>query len=94
MALWRLGSGRSVDLVGVRPPIWCVSTRYPEEIPTNQDVDFEGEGEILRVEADPTEGSRNFEIDAQTGDIDDETYTKMPTTYVIRRSGQCRTRLH
>ena len=86
-ALWRLGSED--------PSIWSVFDRPYDapapvtlkEIPTNQDVDFEGEGEILRVEADPTEGSRSFEVDAQTGDIDDETYTKMPTSYVIRRVG-------
>jgi len=86
-ALWRLGSED--------PSVWSVfGRRYgataPAElthIPTNQDVDFEGEGEILRVEADPATGSRTFETDAQSGDIDDETYTKLPTSYVIRRVG-------
>ncbi len=86
-ALWRLGSEDS--------SIWSVlGRRYGagapqalEKIPTNQDVDFEGEGEILRVEDNPAPGSRSFEIDPQTGDIDDETYTVLPTTYVIRRAG-------
>ena len=86
-ALWRLGSED--------PSIWSVfDRRYGapapaslKDIPTNQDVDFEGEGEILRVEADPTAGSRTFETDSQTGDIDDESYTKLPTSYVIRRVG-------
>jgi cellulose synthase/poly-beta-1,6-N-acetylglucosamine synthase-like glycosyltransferase/peptidoglycan/xylan/chitin deacetylase (PgdA/CDA1 family)/spore germination protein YaaH len=86
-ALWRLGSEDS--------SIWSVlGQRYGAgapaslmQIPTNQDVDFEGEGEVLEKEANPTIGSRTFEIDPQTGDIDDETYTKLPTTYVIRRAG-------
>ena len=86
-ALWRLGSEDS--------SIWSVLGRpYGEgapdalhQIPTNQDVDFEGEGEILKVESRPTEGSRSFELDPQTGDIDDESYAKLPTSYVIRRVG-------
>ena len=86
-ALWRLGSED--------PSVWSVLGRpygagAPDalkQIPTNQDVDFEGNGEILRVEADPVSGSRSFETDPQTGDIDDETYLKLPMTYVIRRVG-------
>jgi len=86
-ALWRLGSED--------PSVWSVLGRpygapapaALKDIPTNPDVDFEGDGEILRVEADPASGSRSFEADPQTGDIDDETYTKLPTTYVIRRVG-------
>jgi len=92
-ALWRLGSED--------PSVWSVLGRpyqapAPAElkrIPANEDVDFEGEGEILRVEADPHPGSRSFEIDPQTGDIDDETYTDLPTSYVIRRVGQVPHRL-
>ena len=37
--------------------------------------------------ADPTPGERTFERDPQTGDIDDETYTRLPTGYVIRQFG-------
>ena len=86
-ALWRLGSED--------PTTWSVLGRYYgatapaalKEIPTNEDVDFEGEGEILRVEAEPHSGARTIEVDPQNGDIDDETYTKLPTSYVIRRVG-------
>ena len=86
-ALWRLGSeDPSVWSVFGRP-YGAIAPATLNEIPTNQDVDFEGNGEILRVEANPTSGSRTFETDPQTGDIDDETYTKLPTTYVIRRVG-------
>ncbi|MDE2499989.1 MAG: glycosyltransferase [Alphaproteobacteria bacterium] len=86
-ALWRLGSED--------PSVWSVMGRpygagapaALDKIPTNEDVDFEGEGEILRVEANPSPGSRKIEIDPQTGDIDDEFYTKLPTSYEIRRVG-------
>lgn len=86
-ALWKLGSED--------PTVWSVlGRRYGaqapaalKEIPTSEDVDFEGEGEILRVNASPAPGARTFEIDPQTGDIADETYTVVPTTYVIRRVG-------
>ena len=86
-ALWRVGSED--------PTVWSVlgrKYRAPApgglaKIPTNEDVDFEGQGEVLRVIASPAEGSRTVEIDAQTGDISDETYTALPTSYVIRRVG-------
>jgi cellulose synthase/poly-beta-1,6-N-acetylglucosamine synthase-like glycosyltransferase/peptidoglycan/xylan/chitin deacetylase (PgdA/CDA1 family)/spore germination protein YaaH len=86
-ALWKLGSED--------PSIWSVlGRRYNatspnglRSIPTTQDVDYEGQGEILRVEAQPEPGIRSIEIDKDTGDIDDETYTRLPTTYVIRQAG-------
>src|SRR6185295_7230973 len=56
-------------------------------IPISAEIDYEGEGDFLRVEAEPQSGSRTFEIDPLSGDIADETYTKVPTNYVIRRYG-------
>ena len=45
---------------------------------------------MLRVEADPTTGpAQTRDRHADSGDIDDETYTSLPTNYVIR---QCRRR--
>jgi cellulose synthase/poly-beta-1,6-N-acetylglucosamine synthase-like glycosyltransferase/peptidoglycan/xylan/chitin deacetylase (PgdA/CDA1 family) len=52
-----------------------------------EDVDFDGEGEILRVEADPAPGSRSLVLEAATGSIADERYDSLPTSYVIRRVG-------
>ncbi len=86
-ALWRLGSED--------PSIWSVLGRpYNAPAPdglkvigTSEDVDFEGEGEILRVAEKPTTGTRTFEIDKDTGDIDDQTYTRIPTPFVIERTG-------
>jgi cellulose synthase/poly-beta-1,6-N-acetylglucosamine synthase-like glycosyltransferase/peptidoglycan/xylan/chitin deacetylase (PgdA/CDA1 family) len=56
-------------------------------IPINDDIDFEGRGELISVAAEPTTGARKFELDPKTGDINDETYTKLPTTYVIKQFG-------
>jgi len=86
-ALWKLGSED--------PSIWSVLGRNygaPEprglrDIPTSQDVDFEGEGEILKIEAEPAPGARVLDVDKDTGDIDDESYTVLPTPYVIRQAG-------
>jgi cellulose synthase/poly-beta-1,6-N-acetylglucosamine synthase-like glycosyltransferase/peptidoglycan/xylan/chitin deacetylase (PgdA/CDA1 family)/spore germination protein YaaH len=86
-ALWKLGSED--------PSTWSVlGRRYGatapaglRNIPTSQDVDFEGQGEILQVEAHPTPGARSLDIDKDTGDVDDESYTKLPTPYVVRQLG-------
>ena len=86
-ALWKIGSED--------PSVWPVMGRAygapaPDSlhhIPVSQDVDFEGAGEILRVESHPTPGARNFELDKDTGAITDETYTTIPTSYVIQTVG-------
>jgi cellulose synthase/poly-beta-1,6-N-acetylglucosamine synthase-like glycosyltransferase/peptidoglycan/xylan/chitin deacetylase (PgdA/CDA1 family) len=89
-AIWRLGSED--------PSIWSVvgrpyGARAPESlrsIPIIEDIDFEGSGELLRVEAQPQSGARTYEVEKATGDIDDETYTKLPTGYVIRQFGSAK----
>jgi peptidoglycan-N-acetylglucosamine deacetylase len=86
-ALWRLGSED--------PSIWSVLGRaYDAPAPAglntigmSEDVDLEGTGGILRVLKDPETGTRRFEIDNRFGQIIDETYTRVPTPYVIGRTG-------
>jgi peptidoglycan-N-acetylglucosamine deacetylase len=86
-AVWRIGSED--------PSLWpVVGQAYgapaPDSlhrIPTSEDVDFEGQGEILRVESHPTPGARKFEVDKDTGAINDEAYTTIPTSYVIHSVG-------
>jgi cellulose synthase/poly-beta-1,6-N-acetylglucosamine synthase-like glycosyltransferase/peptidoglycan/xylan/chitin deacetylase (PgdA/CDA1 family) len=86
-ALWRLGAEdpSTLDVMGKRhnaPAPASLAT-----IPTNDDVDFDGEGEVLRVESGPITGKRTVDIDRDSGDIADETYTSLPTNYLIRRVG-------
>jgi len=87
-ALWHLGAedpsifalfGRRYNL----PAPQSLTT-----IPTGDDIDFDGDGEVLRVESSPSTGLRKYDIDPDSGDISDETYTNLPTNYVIRRVGQ------
>jgi len=51
------------------------------------DVDFEGVGEILQVIAEPRDGQRQMEIDPQNGQIQEEKYLGLPSSFVIRRAG-------
>jgi peptidoglycan-N-acetylglucosamine deacetylase len=86
-ALWRVGSED--------PSVWSVLGQHygappPDglrEIGTSQDIDFEGYGEILHVREMPVPGKRAFDIDHDTGQIDDETYQSVPTPFVIERTG-------
>jgi cellulose synthase/poly-beta-1,6-N-acetylglucosamine synthase-like glycosyltransferase/peptidoglycan/xylan/chitin deacetylase (PgdA/CDA1 family)/spore germination protein YaaH len=86
-ALWRLGSED--------PSIWSVLGRtYDAETPNalntivpGSDIDIEGEGEILKIAAEPADGARTYTTDTTHRIITSETFTKIPTTYVIRRSG-------
>ena len=83
-ALWRLGTED--------PSIWSVMGRAYDAPPPDglrtigrtQDVDIEGSGGILRVADSPQTGTRTFETDKRFGDIVDETYTRVPTPFVIQ----------
>ena len=88
-ALWRLGSED--------PSIWSVfGTNEPnppadalKRILYGYEVDFEGTGELLRVQAVPHDGERGLTLDPKTGFIAAETYdnNKIPSSYVIERTG-------
>jgi cellulose synthase/poly-beta-1,6-N-acetylglucosamine synthase-like glycosyltransferase/peptidoglycan/xylan/chitin deacetylase (PgdA/CDA1 family) len=86
-ALWRLGPEDPSILSVLGRPYDAPAPEALHHIVTNDDIDFDGDGEILRVEANPTEGRRSLDIDSDTGDIDSETYTRLPTNYLIRRVG-------
>lgn len=87
-ALWRLGAED--------PSIWSVLPRSynappPASLatirPTN-DVSFIGRGEILQIAAEPSAGAREFKVDKAKATVIGETYTKMPTSFMIRRGGE------
>jgi len=86
-ALWRLGTEDPSVMPLLGRPYNAPAPNGLHAIPTTDDVDFDGDGEILRVEANPTQGLRSFEIEKGTGDIVDESYLDLPTNYVIRRVG-------
>src|SRR5262249_9136420 len=92
-ALWRLGAeDRSLWRV------WDVpgdpaSPDKPRDVPPGQDVDMEGQGEILRIEARPADGQRDLTIDATSGLIDGESFKSLPEPYRVARYGASKKQL-
>src|SRR5437867_11335851 len=92
-ALWRLGA-EDRSLWGV----WDVpgETAAPEklkDVPPGQEVDMEGDGEILRIEARPTVGSRAITIDSASEQITDESFESLHETHRVGRNGLSKNRL-
>jgi cellulose synthase/poly-beta-1,6-N-acetylglucosamine synthase-like glycosyltransferase/spore germination protein YaaH/peptidoglycan/xylan/chitin deacetylase (PgdA/CDA1 family) len=86
-ALWRLGSeDRSLWRV------WDVpgdagATDKLKDVPPGVYVDMEGQGEILRIEAKPTHGTRDLTIDENSHLITDEVFQTLPEPYRVGRYG-------
>jgi peptidoglycan-N-acetylglucosamine deacetylase len=92
-ALWRLGSeDRSLWRVWDMPGEANASDRL-KDVPPGQDVDMEGDGEILHIEARPTDGARELSIDKQTGLIDSESFKSLPQPYRVARYGASKNKL-
>ena len=92
-ALWRLGSeDRSLWRVWDMPGEANASDRL-KDVPPGQDVDMEGEGEILHIEARPTNGVRELTIDYKTGLIDGEEFKSLPEPYRVARYGASKNHL-
>jgi peptidoglycan-N-acetylglucosamine deacetylase len=86
-ALWRLGSeDRSLWKV------WDVpgeadSIEKLKDVPPGDDVDMEGNGEIFRIEAEPTHGTRSLTVEPASGLITDEEFDPLPEPYRVARYG-------
>jgi cellulose synthase/poly-beta-1,6-N-acetylglucosamine synthase-like glycosyltransferase/spore germination protein YaaH/peptidoglycan/xylan/chitin deacetylase (PgdA/CDA1 family) len=92
-ALWRLGAeDRSLWRVWDMPGEGNASDRL-KDVPPGQDVDMEGFGEILHIEAKPRDGERDLSIDKQTGLIDGETFKSLPQPYRVARYGASKNHL-
>ncbi len=92
-ALWRLGfEDRSLWRVWDMPGEANASDRL-KDAPPGQDVDMEGEGEILHIEARPADGERELTIDKQTGLIDGEDFKSLPEPYRMARYGASKNEL-
>ena len=86
-ALWRLGSeDRSLWKVWDVPGDAGASDKV-RDVPPGQDVDMEGQGEILRIEDRPTHGTRDLTIDATSKLITDENFDSLPEPYRVARYG-------
>ncbi len=92
-ALWRLGSeDRALWRVWDVPGEAGAPDRL-KDVPPGQDVDMEGNGEILHIEAKPADGEREISIDKDTGLIDDETFKTLPEPYRVARYGASKNQL-
>lgn len=86
-ALWRLGAEDPSALSLFGRPYDAPVPQALESIGKGEDIDIEGQGEILQIVSEPSPGARTLKLDAHDGSIDDEHYTKLPTSYVIQRAG-------
>lgn len=92
-ALWRLGAeDRTLWRVWDIPGEANAPDRL-KDVPPGQDVDMEGEGEILRIEDKPSDGEREISIDKDTGLIDDESFKSLPQPYRVARYGASKNQL-
>jgi cellulose synthase/poly-beta-1,6-N-acetylglucosamine synthase-like glycosyltransferase/peptidoglycan/xylan/chitin deacetylase (PgdA/CDA1 family)/spore germination protein YaaH len=86
-ALWRLGSeDRSLWKVWDGPGDPAAPEKLKDVAP-GQDVDMEGQGEILRIEDRPANGQRQITQDSSTGLIIDQTFESLPEPYRVARYG-------
>src|SRR5713101_7148576 len=86
-ALWRLGSeDRSLWKIWDFPMEAAAPSKL-YDVPPGLDVDFEGNGEILNVEATPGNGERKITIDNSAGLVTDEVFDSLPEPYRVGRYG-------
>ena len=86
-ALWRLGSeDRSLWAIWDKPGE-AGATAKLKVVPPGQDVDIEGDGEILHIQSRPAAGERQVTVDPQTNLISDEIFQTMPSPYTVDMYG-------
>lgn len=88
-ALWLLGSED--------PTVWSVLDKATlidppppgalEKISFPYEIEFVGEGEILTVVSEPSEGLRKLTFDKKSGLCTNVEYTRFPSCYIIQRRG-------
>jgi peptidoglycan/xylan/chitin deacetylase (PgdA/CDA1 family)/spore germination protein YaaH len=84
--LWRLGSeDRSLWKVWDAPRDADAPGKL-KVVDPGQDVDIEGEGDILRIESKPSPGARDITVDS-TGLITDEIFRELPSPYRLEAYG-------
>ena len=86
-ALWRMGGEDPLIWKLMHHPWGQVSATGLDTLRPGQDVNFDGTGEVLRVEDTPKPGKRTITLDPDNGLIAGEAFTVMPTSYVVQRYG-------
>ncbi len=86
-ALWRLGSeDRSLWAVWDQPKDPAAPNKL-RTVPPGQDVDHEGNGEILHINQQPKDGVRQITVDPVMGLITAEEFTSLPLPYELFHYG-------
>ena len=86
-ALWRLGSeDRSLWAIWDKPGEAAATTKL-NAVPPGQDVDIEGQGEILHIQSKPSAGERQIVVDPNTNLVTDEIFKTMPAPYTVDMYG-------
>ena len=86
-AIWRLGSED--------PSIWNVLTDHGLTGPASglatisggYDVEFDGDGELLRILAKPTDGERTVQVDDTSGLVISQSLVRAPSATIVERTG-------
>jgi peptidoglycan-N-acetylglucosamine deacetylase len=89
-ALWKLGTED--------PAVWRFFTHLDElnetaaksltEMDFKYGIDYTGHGEVIRIDAKPTQGKREVHFDPAAKRITACEYTQLPSPFVIRRYGE------
>jgi cellulose synthase/poly-beta-1,6-N-acetylglucosamine synthase-like glycosyltransferase/peptidoglycan/xylan/chitin deacetylase (PgdA/CDA1 family)/spore germination protein YaaH len=89
VALWRLGSEDPAlwKLFGGHRELDAALASELSEMRFGYDLDYEGQGEILSITAQPRRGERIIEYDDDRHLITGERYQTFPSPYVITRHG-------
>ena len=98
-ALWRLGSedtriwkfyNRNLDNESLAAKPFDFNSLA--SIPIIQDnVGYDGEGEVLNIIASPQEGKIKVEVDSSETLISEQTYTQLPSGYIIQKFAEDKT---
>lgn len=93
VALWRLGSEDSriwkYYNLDMRPgSLGSFDFRSLSHVISTDDVDYIGEGEILDVQAVPTNGKISTEVDPREMLISEEHYDVIPSMFIVQKYGK------
>lgn len=86
-ALWRLGSEDGSLWQVWDHPGAANAPQLLTTVPPGDNVDTDGEGDILRVISRPQTGTRTVDMDADNFTITDERMTALPKSYAIQQYG-------
>lgn len=88
-ALWVLGSeDPSIwEVLGKEEIFQSPDWQSLKRITYPYDIEFSGQGEILSVASMPQSGERILEIDPKTGLCADEEYVRLPSSFLLQRTG-------